>query len=50
MEEISKFFDGDDAIDVGEVAFADMKGRGLETDGMGEKEASVTQVEVANRA
>jgi hypothetical protein len=50
MEEISKFFDGEDAVDVGEVAFADMKERGLDTTGMGEKDVSVTRIEVADRA
>jgi hypothetical protein len=50
MEEIAKFFDGEDAVDVGEVAFADMKERGLDTTCMGEKDLSVTRIEVANRA
>jgi hypothetical protein len=50
MEEIAKFFDGDDAVDVGEVAFANMKERGLETSGMGEKDLSVTRVEAVSRA
>jgi hypothetical protein len=50
MEEIAKFFDGDDAVDVGEVAFADMKERGLETSGMGEKDVSVTRIETMSRA
>ncbi|KAH6990701.1 putative hexose transporter [Ilyonectria sp. MPI-CAGE-AT-0026] len=39
MEEIAKYFDGDDAIDVGEVAAADMKERGIELGG--EKAAGV---------
>lgn len=39
MEEIAKYFDGDDAIDVGEVAAADMKERGIELSG--EKPAGV---------
>jgi MFS family permease len=30
MEEIAKYFDGDSAVDVGEVATADMKERGFE--------------------
>jgi hypothetical protein len=50
MEEIAKFFDGDDAVDVGEVAFADMKERGLETSRMGEKDVSVTRIETMSRA
>jgi hypothetical protein len=50
MEEIAKFFDGDDAVDVGEVAFANMKERGLETLGMGEKDLSVTRVKAVSRA
>jgi hypothetical protein len=29
MEEIAQYFDGDDAVDVGEVARADMKDRGI---------------------
>ncbi|KAL5359956.1 general substrate transporter [Aspergillus floccosus] len=32
MEEIAKYFDGDSAVDVGEVATADMKERGLDLD------------------
>jgi hypothetical protein len=48
MEEIAKFFDGDDAVDVGEAALADMKERGIETTGPGEKDATVTRIEMAN--
>jgi hypothetical protein len=48
MEEIAKFFDGDDAVDVGEAALADMKERGVETSGLGEKDVTVTRIEVAN--
>ena len=47
MEEIAKFFDGDDTVDVGEVAVADMKERGIEMVGDDEKDASVTRVEVS---
>ena len=47
MEEISKFFDGDDAIDVGEAALADMKERGIDMAGVGEKDVAVTRIEVA---
>jgi hypothetical protein len=50
MEEISKFFDGDSAVDVGEAALADMKERGMETGTLGEKDVTVTRIEVANRA
>ncbi|OAL00064.1 general substrate transporter [Phaeosphaeriaceae sp. SRC1lsM3a] len=50
MEEISKFFDGDDAVDVGEVAVADMKERGLETTGMESKDVTTTRVERVERA
>jgi len=46
MEEIAKFFDGDDAVDVGEAALADMKERGK---GVGEKEAVVEHIEVTNK-
>ncbi|KAL1641717.1 hypothetical protein SLS61_009991 [Didymella pomorum] len=49
MEEIAKFFDGDDAVDVGEAAVADMKERGLGA-GISEKRAgSVEQVEVVGK-
>jgi hypothetical protein len=47
MEEISKFFDGDDAIDVGEVAQADMKERGMGMAGDNEKSSVTTQIEVS---
>ena len=43
MEEIAKFFDGDDALDVGEAALADVKERGT---GGGEKDAVVEHIEV----
>lgn len=33
MEEIAKYFDGDDAIDVGQVAVADVKEKGFEVPG-----------------
>jgi hypothetical protein len=46
MEEISKFFDGDDAVDVGEVAKADMKERGMGITGDNEKGSVTTQIEV----
>jgi hypothetical protein len=46
MEEISKFFDGDDAVDVGEVAKADMKERGMGIAGDNEKGSVTTQIEV----
>jgi hypothetical protein len=49
MEEIAKFFDGDDAVDVGEAALAGMKERGMETDAIGEKDVSVTRIEVAHK-
>lgn len=49
MEEIAKFFDGDDAVDVGEAAVADIKERGLATSGIDEKQVgSVAHVEVMN--
>jgi hypothetical protein len=49
MEEIAKFFDGDDAVDVGEAAVADMKERGIATSGVDEKRVgSVTQIEVVD--
>jgi MFS family permease len=49
MEEIAKFFDGDDAVDVGEAAVADMKERGIATAGVDEKRVgSVTQIEVVD--
>lgn len=48
MEEIARFFDGDDTVDIGEVAVADMKERGVDMAGDDEKEASVTRVEVSN--
>lgn len=48
MEEIAKFFDGDDAIDVGEVAVADMKERGLEMTSGGKKEATTTRIEISH--
>ncbi|KAH6871559.1 putative hexose transporter [Thelonectria olida] len=44
MEEIAKYFDGDEAVDVGEVAAADMKEKGMETPG--EKTATGIHVEV----
>ena len=51
MEEIAKFFDGDDAVDVGEAAVADMKERGIATTGVDEKRVgSVTQIEVVDAA
>ncbi|KAH8731896.1 general substrate transporter [Phaeosphaeriaceae sp. PMI808] len=46
MEEIAKFFDGDDTVDVGEAALADMKERGVDISGVGEKNTTVTHVEV----
>jgi hypothetical protein len=33
MEEIAKFFDEDSVVDVGEVAAADLKERGLQMEG-----------------
>ena len=42
MEEIAKFFDGEDSIDVGEVAVADMKERGA---AIGEKNVTVSHIE-----
>ncbi|KAJ5356210.1 hypothetical protein N7517_010819 [Penicillium concentricum] len=33
MEEIAKYFDGDDAVDVGEIAIADMKEQARDTEG-----------------
>lgn len=46
MEEIAKFFDGDDAVDMGEAAVADMKERGVDVSGINEKTVhSVTHVE-----
>lgn len=33
LEEINKYFDGDDSVDVGQVATADFKERGLEVPG-----------------
>lgn len=42
MEEIAKFFDGEDGIDVGEAALADMKERG---NGVYEKDGSVAHIE-----
>jgi hypothetical protein len=50
MEEIAKFFDGEDAVDVGEAALADVKERGIETGAVGEKDMSTTRIEVVNRA
>ena len=44
MEEIAQYFDGDDAVDVGEVARADMKDRGIDVDG-DEKGAHATTIE-----
>jgi hypothetical protein len=32
MEEIAKYFDGDDAVDLGEVAIADMKEQARDAD------------------
>ncbi|KAE8833543.1 hypothetical protein PTNB73_05070 [Pyrenophora teres f. teres] len=46
MEEIAKFFDGDDAVDVGEQALQDMKERGK---GVGEKQAVVEHIEVTDK-
>ncbi|ORY07379.1 general substrate transporter [Clohesyomyces aquaticus] len=46
MEEIAKYFNGDDAVDVADVAVADMKERGIELGDAGDKGASVTRVEV----
>lgn len=45
MEEISKFFDGDDAADVGYLASADMKERGVGE--KGDKGPTVVQIENA---
>ncbi|KAF2032102.1 MFS general substrate transporter [Setomelanomma holmii] len=43
---IAKFFDGDDAIDVGAVTIADMKERGMEVHDSGKKDmTSVTRME-----
>jgi hypothetical protein len=47
MEEIAKFFDGDDAVDVGQAALADVKERGVTGD-MGEKQAAFHHIEVSN--
>lgn len=44
MEEIPKLFDGDDAVDVGEVADVDMNERGLETTVIDAKDVTVTHV------
>ncbi|KAB2111287.1 hypothetical protein AG0111_0g404 [Alternaria gaisen] len=43
MEEIARFFDGDDAIDVGEAALMDVKEKGVSG---GEKDVSVSHIEV----
>lgn len=50
MEEIAKFFDGDDAVDIGGVAVADMKERGVDMIGDEKRMGSVAQVEVVNKA
>ena len=42
MEEIAKFFDGDDAVDVGEAALMDVKEQGI---ARGEKDGSVSHIE-----
>ena len=42
MEEIAKFFDGEEAVDVGEAALADVKERGVE---VGEKSVTVERIE-----
>ena len=49
MEEIAKFFDGDDAVDVGEAAVADMKERGLGAGTSEKRTGSVEQVEVVGK-
>jgi hypothetical protein len=46
MEEIAKFFDGDDAVDVGQAALADVKERGVGGD-LGEKSVAVENIEVS---
>jgi hypothetical protein len=46
MEEIAKFFDGDDAVDVGQAALADMKERGV-GGSVGEKDVTVEHIEVS---
>jgi hypothetical protein len=33
MEEIAKYFDGDDTVDVGEIAVTDMKEQARDTEG-----------------
>ncbi|CAN9099129.1 unnamed protein product [Alternaria alternata] len=43
MEEIARFFDGDDAVDVGEAALMDVKEKGVSG---GEKDVSVSHIEV----
>jgi hypothetical protein len=50
MEEIAKFSDGKDAVNVGESALADVKERGIETGAIGERDMSTTRSDVANRA
>lgn len=47
MEEIAKFFDGDDAVDVGDIAVADMKAKGIELTDGGEKGITTAHVEVS---
>jgi hypothetical protein len=46
MEEIAKYFDGDDAVDVADVAVADMKEKGIELAHTEDKGAGTTRVEV----
>lgn len=49
MEEIAKFFDGDDAVDVGEAALADMKERGMGSGAFDKKHVdSVAMIEVVD--
>jgi hypothetical protein len=47
MEEIAKFFDGEDAVDIGDVAVADMKARGIEMTDGGEKGMTTAHIEVS---
>ncbi|CAJ0546942.1 Ff.00g015690.m01.CDS01 [Fusarium sp. VM40] len=48
MEEIAKYFDGDDVVDVGEVARADMKERGVAVNEVETKGARAVEVETTN--
>ncbi|KAF1945318.1 general substrate transporter [Clathrospora elynae] len=49
MEEIAKFFDGDDAVDMGEAALADMKERGVDVSGVAEKDFTVSHIEEVSK-